>query len=761
MSARSVAERWRGAADGHEAYSKQPSDQAAFKTLVTPKSDKGLSTKDYETDSDSKGNDPDVARLPQTKPEVRTKERGRALPNSHRKDRDREIGTFVVNVPDAEPDSRSRTKTKTPVRTPGTPGEEYGHPTKYDFGMPTRRGGLKKPFPQKRQKNQGGVAKRYYQKHYRRNKSRKKMYMRRRFQKLKKRMLYKRDQRYREQYPKRYERRGIGYTHYKNRSKDWRKDKGEQPSTRRKKRKDESDKRHKKELAKHRKKRAAYEWNLPAYLETDGRLDPIDILGFNPDTGSVLYGDPREDDRAQTLKLDAFLSRFVPSREEDIEKYMGILEEEFGDAYMEWDPPEEEKEGSFDTFYRVQDSPGSSETRRDRAKYHPDKMEPGDPAHRGQPFSNPTLQDRGQGQPHVEQQSGSSKVIPDRNNSSGQVSWRNRDKPTPSSGFKVAGMKVKWGAVPPQWVYATKVPGYETLTIGVEGGGLYAEAAPVRRCKADLESLSERVGQPLKPLVVQKTFLPEEMRGKGLGKKLYEMAAREAAKKGYALAPNDCWHGGPGSGMTSPDARRVWASLRRQFVSEGLLLWGGQRPASSQRLAAMHRSADTIAMIRRRCAPDVIKRSKSYAPALSKFEKRRLTWRWKVGKWKVSIRAVPSEGSKALNVTEHPVRVSCSCPFYRWQGPEHWGEEHGYQYGRPRGTATFPVIRDPKFRHAACKHAVAVFDWIRSNKLKIPEDMRRLRRYSPDRTASYEKGASAPQQPDPKRLARRFLDRNE
>lgn len=158
------------------------------------------------------------------------------------------------------------------------------------------------------------------------------------------------------------------------------------------------------------------------------------------------------------------------------------------------------------------------------------------------------------------------------------------------SSFRVAaryrraggGIKIEpaWRENPPQNVYGRRFPGYSTFQIkviqaGKHVGGLLAEEADLTHCPGDLEALSEQVGTPLKPLVVQKSFLPEDLRGTGLGAKIYEMALREAAKKGYALAPNDCWHGGPGSGMTSPDAQRVWNRWRGMHPHSGEVFWGG------------------------------------------------------------------------------------------------------------------------------------------------------------------------------------------
>jgi hypothetical protein len=55
------------------------------------------------------------------------------------------------------------------------------------------------------------------------------------------------------------------------------------------------------------------------------------------------------------------------------------------------------------------------------------------------------------------------------------------------------------------------------------------------------------------------------------------------------------------------------------------------------------------------------------------------------------------------------VWLSCSCPYWRWQGPEHHAKVRDYLYGKPRGTASKPVIKDPSGIHGACKHVLAVF----------------------------------------------------
>ena len=74
----------------------------------------------------------------------------------------------------------------------------------------------------------------------------------------------------------------------------------------------------------------------------------------------------------------------------------------------------------------------------------------------------------------------------------------------------------------------------------------------------------------------------------------------------------------------------------------------------------------------------------------------------------VRIKGLRKGNVKAL--AKMPVKVSCSCPYFRWQGPEHWAKTNGYLYGRPVGTASKPVIKDPKGKHWVCKHVYAILN---------------------------------------------------
>jgi len=57
--------------------------------------------------------------------------------------------------------------------------------------------------------------------------------------------------------------------------------------------------------------------------------------------------------------------------------------------------------------------------------------------------------------------------------------------------------------------------------------------------------------------------------------------------------------------------------------------------------------------------------------------------------------------------------LSCSCPAWRWLGPEHHSKTEDYLDGKPRGTASVPVIRDPTGVNRVCKHVAAVLSHIK------------------------------------------------
>lgn len=136
----------------------------------------------------------------------------------------------------------------------------------------------------------------------------------------------------------------------------------------------------------------------------------------------------------------------------------------------------------------------------------------------------------------------------------------------------------------------------------------------------------------------------------------------------------------------------------------------------------MARIAARIPEIVQRCSPDLVRRARGIPVRLNRVDPRNAVWLFDVrgssGTHRVRVKAL-RKGNVRDAVKVH-VRVSCSCPFWQWQGPEYHAKTGDYLFGRPRGTATKPTEKDPTNHHAACKHVLAVFDHITRHKWSVP-----------------------------------------
>lgn len=79
---------------------------------------------------------------------------------------------------------------------------------------------------------------------------------------------------------------------------------------------------------------------------------------------------------------------------------------------------------------------------------------------------------------------------------------------------------------------------------------------------------------------------------------------------------------------------------------------------------------------------------------------------------------VTIKSDRIQNLKRAHMLVSCSCPFWVWQGPEHWAKKGKYLLGNPRGTASSPDVKDPDGTHRVCKHTFAALTWVRKRSKK-------------------------------------------
>jgi hypothetical protein len=122
----------------------------------------------------------------------------------------------------------------------------------------------------------------------------------------------------------------------------------------------------------------------------------------------------------------------------------------------------------------------------------------------------------------------------------------------------------------------------------------------------------------------------------------------------------------------------------------------------------LRRVATTVREILRRCDKKIKERSRQYTPKLARTDTKNWIWHWDVGNHVVRVQAF--KRGNTSNVPKLNLRVSCSCPYWRWWGPAHWATKSDYQKGEAPGTATYPKIRDPARWRPVCKHAYAVLE---------------------------------------------------
>lgn len=133
---------------------------------------------------------------------------------------------------------------------------------------------------------------------------------------------------------------------------------------------------------------------------------------------------------------------------------------------------------------------------------------------------------------------------------------------------------------------------------------------------------------------------------------------------------------------------------------------------------AVHKIAARISDIETMTGPKVHGRLGKMSVTLKRVDHANNMWLFAVkgttGTYKVRVKTLPD--GNITDVDKLHVMASCSCPFWRWAGPEHWAKKNEYLYGKPVGTAAFPVERDPKEKHWACKHLLAVINKVRTFK---------------------------------------------
>ena len=73
---------------------------------------------------------------------------------------------------------------------------------------------------------------------------------------------------------------------------------------------------------------------------------------------------------------------------------------------------------------------------------------------------------------------------------------------------------------------------------------------------------------------------------------------------------------------------------------------------------------------------------------------------------------------KVKDIRALEVKVSCSCPFWKYYGPDYNSHSEKYLEGDPYSNLKFPSERDPNRKNKLCKHVFAVGEQIREYVVK-------------------------------------------
>jgi hypothetical protein len=590
------------------------------------------------------------------------------------------------------------------MRTLPTPGEEYGHPTKYDYNYVTRRPDViaseeddeemsKEAYkrrwrPGQRQKKQRGPAKRKRQMRYRKNRAKERMRARRSYKRNRKNPQFKRLQKHRRKHPSQHRRRRASAENVatmfleswevgpKFPEKRQRRQTGIPRSRSQQIYRQEKSKRQRDALKRYhdfckRDRRCMEKRKL--YRENPGRfrrrgsvlttpqisfgigpdLLPGTVHSLSPMTAIVTFViDYKDVDPLQSMSVIAFLRSVVFLSEDDIDAMFDLIDVEIGEeAYQDID-----ESALRECAYQYDIDVDSMEFadrcmnlvgEEDLSAMTPDQLdEVNDKLVLG------VLE--GGGWPR-ETEGDEDDIGPD-----DEYDWHlyYGEVPNPDRGWteeelRAAGTIIQYDQEGPK------------LEIDYPGKDVdYTPTAPN-----------------------QWTPKPDEEEGLPPGNKEPNQHLDDAD---------------PASGKVVPPGEGQFYYVDLSYLAE--------------RVAARHlKTAATIDEIASRTGPDVHGRARGLRARLRRADPKRGIWTFEVrgssGTYRIRVKGIRKGNIK--NLEKAQVQVSCSCPFWRWQGPEYWAKSNSYLYGRPRGTATKPDIKDPRGQHWACKHVLAALNLAR------------------------------------------------
>ncbi len=558
-------------------------------------------------------------------------------------------GNAVFNTPG--PSSKEE-GTKIHVRSPGTPGEEYGHPYKLDIAPRRTEASAGKMFPSynERQRKQKSEAKLYYKKYYLRHRGKIRARSKRDYLHKRNSATFKkeRERRNSQQYGWRFNRLPSGGNRsLAERSRDYRESK---------------------------KAMVAIPFYHPNY-GAGNVLDVRDQEVFIEQTDSM-GGDSLG---TGTVPFFTFLRGVEFDDEAGIDAFFDLADLDF-----DRDEDDDEEAVRLATFYRETFRPG-------------DNLDPGDGVRDlGEPSPySPTLPyydtDRNDRHPgelmnnirEVDNNPGSAKVIPEGHD------FQNR---------KAAGSDLvsRIRKLLPALARAAQEE-YDAWDQDEEG---YDE-------ECGWGGICDRLAGAFSGVLANLPDVEIVEGGQDGDDHAYVIALTDTEAVAVDIPPRIYETGGGYSWKKKPGVRFSPSHIVLDQLNRGDFD-DGARFASSVRVAAK------MAEILQGIDPGIASRARGITPKMKRSDVKNTVYSFAVPgsrgeTYTVKVKGVPPSGS-VRTISKMDLKLSCTCDFWQYQGPEHWAKAGDYLFGKPRGTADRPDAKDPKGRNRLCKHAVAVLD---------------------------------------------------
>lgn len=124
--------------------------------------------------------------------------------------------------------------------------------------------------------------------------------------------------------------------------------------------------------------------------------------------------------------------------------------------------------------------------------------------------------------------------------------------------------------------------------------------------------------------------------------------------------------------------------------------------------------------------PKVVERAGKCQAHLKRVDRKNLRWLFAVdcGNGAKVVKVKASRKGRVVKFSKMDLDISCSCPAWQWLGPEHHAKSNQYLDGKPRGTASVPVVKDPTMVNRVCKHVAAVLSMTRQWEIPLPKGKR-------------------------------------